>query len=130
MTDEQIIREVAERVMGWTWHANSVWVNHPDADSRTDANGAWERDNQYAAGRHWNPLSSWADARMVVERMRELRLELTLHGMGPDGFYAWFMPLHSSRTGPVAKESTAPRAITMAALQAVGEGFQSTRPTS
>jgi len=71
MTDEELVREIAQKVMGWTrQHAsasdkgNGYWIG----------NDAFEiiGQNMYRITGDWNPLTNANHTMMVVERMREL----------------------------------------------------------
>lgn len=63
-TDKEMVRILAERVMGWTyWDGGfsdeSLWMLNDDVVRR-----AFD----------WNPLESWADAGMLLNRLVELKV--------------------------------------------------------
>lgn len=76
MSDDQIIREVAEKVMGWKIHARNT-AHWTDAEKWNDCDYTFR-----ASVNDWNPLNSWAEAGRVIERMRELGWMLQLETFG------------------------------------------------
>lgn len=101
-TDEQIIRTLAEEVMGWERS------HHATPDS------SW--------GGNWNPLTSIADAFMVVEKIGGLDLIKVdsgwMVGDGSEGFSTdgGFVEMQLENH---AIAETAPRAISLAAYRVV-----------
>lgn len=58
MTDEELVRAVAEEVMGWRSRGG---CHHSVNDTATT----------FGTGRTWRPLESWDDVMMVREPMRQ-----------------------------------------------------------
>ena len=109
MTDAELCREVAVKVMGWRYDKRNP--NKPIVPNASDPNWAHFEDFEL----------SWSDAGRVVERMHSL-------GFAPFDCYSpyrdswhvvfsWEACEHSSITMGVA--STFPRAVFEAALKAV-----------
>ncbi len=102
-SDEEITRVLATEVMGWAWdlYRGGSWLPSTEGPISILASD-------------FQPLEDIAHAFMVVAKMRERRVFLTLHDCR-DHFLASFQPLHSSRMRfQEAKE--APRAIAIAAI--------------
>lgn len=114
MSDEELVRLSGEMVMGWRIHCRNTahWV-----DARLEHSaGAPDYVVRASAG-VWNPLLNLQDAWMLVEAMRAkdkyVRVEVQPSGMASVNIW---------RHGVVVDEraDTAPRAIVLAALRAVG----------
>lgn len=114
MTDAEITKLIATRVMGWTWHQRSAWV---DQEEGNEDRGAWECNNRYAYGRYFNPPESIADAWLVVEKLRELDnyVRIELH---PSGQWCHVAVWRHGKITNI-RSDTAPMAICLAALSAV-----------
>lgn len=115
MTDKEIVGTLAVKVMGWTWHQRSAWVDQGESN---EGRGAWEENNQYRAGRNWNPLTSISDAFHVVEKMRERGWRFLLSA---DQIYcASFWNDDSKRDGnfDISTDKLCARAICLAAIAA------------
>ena len=111
MTKEQINREVAKKVMGWTWLGGAYF-------------DAYKEHSGY--GGEWNPAERIDHAWMVVENLIE-NGKMIIGGLHFDEAYGrWcfryraFGELLHPEAGPWA--DTAPMAICLAALEAVKEG--------
>lgn len=102
---------VAEKVMGWsfqTLRTGDYWVR---------SNG----DRTIWAG-HWAPTTSWDHAGQVVERMRELEFGFELHRWNTEGMrHPYEAKFYPDAFGEfVAEADSAPLAIVLAALRALG----------
>lgn len=121
MTDAEIVRTLATKCMGWK---EVPWVWGPSlSEHPTEAffrmNGAGNVRVTVGDNTFWfDPLSSITDAFMVVEKMRERELYLTLHDCR-DHFLASFNAIHYSRVGPFSQDSNPARAIAIAAIAAL-----------
>lgn len=113
MTDQN--REVAEKVMGWTWRP-AKGLDFYGQGKMPAFSAAWlDQDDVVAGWENWNPCNNIADAWMVVERMRELGHRLHLEELN-NGWKALFY--ENGYKGRAIAE-TAPLAIVKAALAAV-----------
>jgi hypothetical protein len=121
MTDKDLIIAAAKEVMGWTVYTSgrgsavAVSPQEDEMDRILATTHPWE-------SVEWNPLGSIADAWMLVERMREkgrhcLILRSYESGLTVASFY---LGPHD-RSDLSATDMSAPRAITLAALRAIGE---------
>ncbi len=117
MTNEQLDSEIAERVMGWKQAADNLWPGR-----------LWWVDNQgthlfYADGNAWTPTTGIAQAWQVVERVRTLGWEfsITTRLRFQEGWHALFWKQNFERYDEArAEAATAPLAIVLASLKAVG----------
>ena len=115
LTDEELDALVATEVMGWEKRAAlpEVDINHPlywfDADGERQ---------KWVYG--WFPSTSIADAWEVVEKFGYYESNNCAHQ------HTWYleqMPVQAGQKFAKASAPTAPRAICLAALRAVGWGW-------
>lgn len=122
---------VAEKVMGWQWANEGVRgqyrLHPPDSTSPT---GAYPVD--VGPGEEWSPSTDIAAAWEVVEKLRAMNSTLELYSPGAlvndemgihavewqATFKSWEEPWGPH--GPSVEAQTAPHAICLAALKAVG----------
>lgn len=130
MTDAELTRLAAERVMGWAINpdgdmATALLLTRAEMNERHMLNLPWvclmsgDHDcNQ--PKKHWNPLESIADAWMLVEAMQARGFWFFMNtadhwaGFGEGG------SIKASSEVECKNATQAPRAITMAALRACG----------
>lgn len=145
MTDQEIVRAAAERIMGWRY-----WRFEENGPSRFDGSfpvfSQWNHSPDVAtcfvhhaedeSDRWWNPLTSIADAWMLVEKLRDQGLNCVTGNNAHakvqnfaafvDAVWSLGKRINSvPEDGDVALRGwsiseTARRAITIAALRAVG----------
>lgn len=146
MTDAELIRQLAERVMGWEFFTEQNgdydrWQRHLVRNGGANScfidldNKIWIHSaappNPYTFGmeRPWSPLHSMDDAWMVVEKMRNTWNAATVDVSGLDDDFlrpfddVLFFDLlrrNADRRWPWAFLYVTPRAICEAALRAVG----------
>ena len=103
MTKDEIAREVAEKVMGWTVQDTKKLYYYEPAILISD----------------WNPAERWDHAGMVVEKMKQLGWKFHLaDGMfGMNYLCAFYRGSHSDSL----QADTAQMAICLAALEAAKE---------
>lgn len=110
--NNDLVKHICEHVMGWNI-GDPAGLGVP----------AWFRpDGTCAASFGWNPETSWADAGLVLDKMREMGYAGGIIADGK-GYWAEFI-----RRGGTAKYgdnavraiATGPAAITMAAARATG----------
>ena len=113
MTDADMVRLAATKVMGWT------------KAPKKDSVGEWWEDTslpvpqRYPASPEWNPLTSIADAWMLVEEVgKHFSIELTTASSAVA--YVGFMSKGDGYRGADAHDNSVCRAITVAALRVVG----------
>ena len=118
LTDRELIVALAEKVMGWTvitsGRGSLVAFSPRDEDDRILATThPWESVD-------WNPLTSIADAWMLVEAMVARGMVVIVKGDGlraGDSNPKWTVLTDAN---PRTDALTAPRAICLAAAHAVG----------
>ena len=106
MTDAELCREVAVKVMGWRYDKRNP--NKPIVPNASDPNWAHVEDFEL----------SWPDAGRVIERMWERGYYLVMdnnHGI----FTASFLSYEDSTVVSSADDESGPRAVFEAALKAV-----------
>lgn len=114
MTDPDIIRRLAEDVMGWTLKVVPEW-KHSGNDKY------WQDKSGRIHSWGWNPLRDANDMLMVIEAMREKDFGCLFKSHPKYEYYAWF---HKSKgfmlvTTDWIKADTAQRAVCLAALKAI-----------
>lgn len=117
MTDTELTRLLAERVMGWK-------IKAPDYIDQVGWLWRWKGDR---IQQPWRPLGSMDDAWMVVEKMREqghhIDIGSTVRGSIEDARAGlktpmWHVSIRGSRFE--AREFTCQRALCLATLRCVG----------
>jgi hypothetical protein len=109
VTDRELDEAVAVKVMGW--EVSPVVEGSPyHGGSYVRQGPMWHR--------LFNPSTDIAEAWRVVERMRELRLFVTIEDFGSS--YTAAYDDMSGKTSGYRQAATAPRAICEAALAALG----------
>jgi hypothetical protein len=111
MTDAELTRAAAEKVMGWEHQEgdmNPEWYDR--AASTGTGQRIWHLD--------WNPLASDADAFMLVDNLagRDREISLEYGYMSEFRSYAWYVNFDDAG---VARDPDRRRAIVLAALKAV-----------
>ena len=127
MTDEQIVRTLAEKVMGWPVCAamrgsesHRLFLQAPPPRLEVMPTGnalLWHAPNFPAD--EWNPLERIQDAFMVVEKMWGLGFWMRLECGG--GVIDSCRFSTSAWKGPLQVGNNAPRAICLAAIAATEE---------
>ena len=124
MTDEELTRLAAQKVMGWT---SEVRIMHGrgknDQRTHTEYTVCRQMDRS-ARARHedeWHPLTDWGAAGEIVEKMRADGWRVNIH-IDEDGCHVTLTGKHGSGLIGQAcdNEKTSTHAITIAALLAVG----------
>lgn len=119
MNNNSINQLLAEKVMGW--HLRKM--EHVDA---------WiDRNNDWTLKQMWKPATNIQDSLLVVEALQEKNnLNFKLKRRKDGKYFATFIQLHSIHDNPQKennewwdKADTAPMAICIAALKAVGEAI-------
>jgi hypothetical protein len=125
MTDAEIIRTIAEKVMGWM-PVHERYAPHCGCsmvyDQREETLGKRFIGPACGVTLHvehdrWNPLTSISDAFMVVEKMREFGWAFCL-GEGAECWEVGFARGYQEAEGDAL---TIPRAICLAAIAAIAE---------
>lgn len=119
MTDADMTRALAERVMGWN-------IEPPDYIDQAGWLWRWKGDR---IQQPWRPLQSMDDAWMVVERMRDMWTAATERSSGvrddfehpfDDTYFFDLLRRNADRRWPWAFLYVTPHAICVAALCCVG----------
>jgi hypothetical protein len=119
MTDEQLTRLAAEKVMGWVEHV----IYEPQEERR------WLKpDGQHAAWGSWTPLTDWRAAGEIAEKMQSDGWSGNTHAstlynnvpFNTAGFERKGKMLSVTASCNWEQKARIPRAITLAALLAVG----------
>ncbi len=126
MTDAEIVRTLAERVMGWkTYSLQQPGYADNQHEHRLIENvrGQW---NYFAPGESgvlFDPLTSISDAFMVVEKMQSRGFEFSLFTIGDTFFTAFTLPKERDvpRQSELTDQLSAPRAICLAAISATSQ---------
>ena len=148
MTDQEITRLVAEKVMGWHYNPEGAcWFD--DMDQFAAHGQPYHCPQCHMDAQEWNPMTSDADACAVIDRLAEQEYAVGLHYQAPgyrsgttgigsqDTWEVVIMPPASLRPAPsmivyvkpktetwIAHGEPTPdgrrRAICLAALKAVG----------
>lgn len=116
----EMIRVLAEKVMGWSAKGRTVSGKvHLDFDAPGTISREWWP-NCPGGGRGWNPLTSWADAGMLLDKMRADGHQWEIRTNVEGGFFAGVFG--GGRRGlTYALVASGPEAIALAAYRAVTE---------
>ena len=116
MTDRELVIALAEKVMGWHTHAISERMWFTGTNSIPKGN--------------WNPLESISDAWMIVERIREIvpkqtttqtyAFQLCQTGIPGEWTASFTVNDFDWSHQATAEADTAPRAICLAGIKALG----------
>lgn len=141
MTDRELDALVAEKVMGWDVLTTREFHRHGKSGDVVDCgdDGIFVAERDRSATTPFNPSTSISAAWSVVEQMRELGWHIDLDNdgsqkIGAEESWTWNALLWTDRDDydgdgdgdwPTAHADTAPRAICLAALRAVGVEVES-----
>lgn len=123
LPEREVIVRLARDVMGWTYSRNAfppegkTWCMKSPFDGGLDV--TTRKGGMYRCV-VWNPFASISDAWMVVERMLELGWNYSLLSHSHESFTEcrfWRFDLSCFE----GKDDSAPRAIVLAALLAMGQ---------
>jgi len=118
MTDEELIKAVAEKVMGWEFYPGET---NRIPDYWYDQNAS--RDYRFVMPTSdWNPLTNANHTMMVVERMRELGFNFWIEAQVGT---PWIVMFHMPLKGVVGRHEheNVGHAVCLAAIKAVGESI-------
>ena len=99
-----IDKRIATEVMGWTQH-NEDWMFDGKLEDWVDI---------------WSPSTDITDAWLVVEKMRELGYAIRIENYVNQNIYEVYVYKNDTECTGVTREETAPKAISLAALEALG----------
>lgn len=110
LTDEDVTRLAAEKVMGWKAKANNTvepqWIG-------IDGTHQWQSG--------WSPLTEWRNAGQIVDKMLADGWNgCSLASASGQNMYDFFHGPNDGKSGANAPQDSMPRSITIAALLAVG----------
>lgn len=121
LSDRELDALVAEKVMGWKKAPNGAWMSY---EKDAFGNGGWKshatwKANASVSAVRFTPSTDIAAAWQVVEKMKERQWNFTIADLVKN---KWRAEFGGSRKHKQTWEDadTAPRAICLAALKAVG----------
>ena len=110
LADTELTRLAATAIMGWI-------VSDANEDGKPLVYHPPQCPGRYVSAGEWSPLTNWAHAGDIVEKMRADGWLWDME-VGEEAFAVAYNPHEWTR--PYARSEKLPRAITIAALQATG----------
>ena len=112
---------VAVEVMGWHWGVPAIG----SAQNSYPHEGWYDENNNFIIRDNFNPTTSWNDAGLIIERMRELGWQIAIFQDNPRYKEGWTVhfELEDENEDQIgwseAIADTAPLAICLASLKAM-----------
>ena len=128
--DRDIVVRLARDVMGWVIKEGTTMCWGKDSTNPSAIFLLLWEDPPFSGLPKWNPLDSWADASMVVEKLQERGFWIRLDSPYLEGTTEWWAtctPINSSYKGGEGNHAlTGPRAVCLAALKVLSRPAEAT----
>lgn len=117
MTNDELNRAIAEKVMGWRARGNAWWIDEKQPTRYT----VWNDGSHPAMEGMWNPCGKWEHFGLVLGRVWELERYVNLELMGFKGGKLWALWRNAKRKGGEAEGTNPLEVACRAILEAWGD---------